>query len=298
MVYKRYKPVMKAQPRYQKSEINSREKDQLIRNFSDNFTHIVPVPSKHYFPANKSVMIAGFPSPGMIGSIVCAHLIEQLGMHQIAYVHSKHIMPGVLWVGGKLRHPFRIYSSQDNSVCVLTCDVPVIQTAVDSISSTITNWCHKNKMSKLLIVSGSYPENIQPFPHNFANRMAFVIENNNNFKSTAPNNDKVNGNEIPEFAFIGGLAGQILGDCVVRFIHCLAVLVPTLSFSPDPEGAALAIEAIGSLIPKAKVNSSQLRQEAEKIKTQLSELGKLQYRLVKNNRPEDLIRDDKEQIYK
>jgi predicted ATP-grasp superfamily ATP-dependent carboligase len=82
---------------------------------------------------------------------------------------------------------------------------------------------------------------------------------------------------------------------VVRFIHCLAVLVPTLNFSPDAEGATLAIEAIGSLIPNAKVSSSQLRQEGERIKTQLSELGKLQYRLVKNNRPEDLMCEDKEQ---
>jgi predicted ATP-grasp superfamily ATP-dependent carboligase len=78
----------------------------------------------------------------------------------------------------------------------------------------------------------------------------------------------------------------------------LAVPVPTLSFSPDPEGGALAIEAIGSLIPNDKVSSSLLRQEGERIKKQLSELGKLQYRLVKNNRPEDLMRDDKEQIYK
>jgi uncharacterized protein len=298
MVYKGYKVVMKTHPRYQKSKENFRKKNQLNHDFSDNYTHIVPVPSRPDFTCNKTVMIAGFPSPGMIGSIVCSYLIEQLGMHQIAYVHSKHIMPGVLWIGGKLRHPFRIYSNQDNSVCVLTCEVPVIQTAIDSISATITNWCYKNKMNKLLIVSGSYPENIQPFPHNFAKRIAFVIEKNNNLKSTASNNGKVNGNQTPQFAFIGGLAGQILGDCVVRFIHCLAVLVPTLSFSPDPEGAALAIEAIGSLIPNDKVSSSLLRQEGERIKKQLSELGKLQYRLVKNNRPEDFMRDDKEQIYK
>ena len=40
-----------------------------------NYTKIVPIPKSH-FEANNAVMIAGFPSPGMIGSIVCNHLIE------------------------------------------------------------------------------------------------------------------------------------------------------------------------------------------------------------------------------
>ena len=288
---------MKKQGKYQKKknfERNSR------RNFdlSDNYTHIVPIPSKRHFTCNNTVMISGFPSPGMIGTIVCAHLIEELRMHQIAYVHSKYIMPGVLWVGGKLRHPFRIYSNQDNSVCVMTCDVPVLQTAIDSISASITNWCGENQVDKFLVVSGSYPENIQPFPYNLAKRTAFIIEGDDNLKRTVQNNGKDNENQIPQFAFIGGLSGQMLSDCVVRFIQCLAILVPTLNFSPDPEGAALAIETLGRIVPNAKVSSSQLRQEAEIIKKQLSELGKLQYRLAKSGDSKDLMRDDKGQIYK
>lgn len=219
-------------------------------------------------------------------------------MHQIAYIHSKFIMPGVVWVGGKLRHPFRIYCNDEHSICLLTCDVPATADAIDSISTAITRWCRENEVKKVLVVSGIYPENIHPFPQDFAKRRAFVIENDGNLKNTIYNNGKVNGNQAPLFAFIGGLPGQILANCVVRFIHCLAVLVPTLSFSPDPEGAALAIETINNLIPSAKVNTSQLKHEAEIIKTQLSELAKLQYRLLKNNRTQDAIREDTEQIYK
>jgi predicted ATP-grasp superfamily ATP-dependent carboligase len=58
------------------------------------------------------------------------------------------------------------------------------------------------------------------------------------------------------------------------------------------------VETVGNLIPNAKVSSSELRQEAERIKAQLSELGKLQHGLMRNNRSENTIRDKTEQIYK
>ena len=262
-----------------------------------NYTKIVPIP-KSYFKANNAVLIAGFPGPGMIGSIVCNQLIEQLKLHQIAYIHSGYIIPGVIWVGGKLRHPFRIYSNKEKSLCLIICDVPIIVEGIDPISESIISWCQENNVNKIFVVTGIYPDNMNPFPKNLMKRNAFAIENDGILKSsTSRNNNLVNGNESPDFAFIGGLPGQVLANSVVRFIHCVAVVVPTFSFTPDPEGAALVIEAVGNLIPNAKISSLELRQEAEKIKGQLSDLGKLQHRLMKNTRSGDTMRDEAEQIY-
>jgi uncharacterized protein len=281
-----------------KSKQHFKKRNNINYDQFDDYTQIVPIPSESHPNIDNAVMISGFPSAGMIGSIVCAQLIEQLGMHQIAFVYSKYIMPGVLWIGGKLRHPFRIYCNKDGSVCVLTCDVPVFADAMDSISNAITMWCNQNKVSKLLVASGIYPENIQPFPKDFASRSAFLIKSDSNLKNAITEKGKVNGTQTPRFSFIGGLPGQLLGTCVVQSIPCLAILVPTLSFAPDPEGAALAIEAIGNIVPKAKVSYSHLKQEADRIKKQLSELAKLQSRLLKNDRAENMSHDDAEHIYK
>jgi uncharacterized protein len=273
--------------RLERSKINH----QLKNPEDSGSTKIVRVPNS-YFRPNNAVMIAGFPSPGLIGSIACNHLIEQLALHQIAYIHSKYITPGVIWVGGKLRHPFRIYSNKDSSVCLLICDVPVVVEGIDSISAVITEWCHENNVNKTVIVSGIFPDNMNPFPKDFTKRKAFVIENESNKK------DKSLVNDSPGFAFIGGLAGQVLANSVLRSMQCAAALVPTFSFIPDPEGAALVLEAIGNLIPNAKVSSSELRQEAEKIKSQLLQFGQLQHRLMKDNPSETPASDETEQIYK
>lgn len=266
----------------------------MISKKSDD-TKIVHIPNS-YFEPNNAVMIAGFPSPGLIGSIVSNHLIEQLELHQIAYIHSKYITPGVIWVGGKLRHPVRIYSNKKCSLCLLICDVPVIIEGMDSISTTITEWCHENNVHKILVVSGIFPDNMNPLPNDFANRKPFVIENDCELNS--PNKDKNPVIDSPSFAFIGGLAGQVLANCVVQFMQCGAVLVPTFSYVPDPEGAALVVDVVGNLIPNAKVSSSQLRQEAEKIKSQLLQFGQLQHKLMKNNPSENPATDGSEDIYK
>lgn len=289
---------MKSSQGYQKDQKNSRINKQMKRHGPSNYTKIVPIP-KSYFKTNNAVLIAGFPGPGMIGSIVCNQLIEQLNLHQIAYIHSEYITPGVIWVGGRLRHPFRIYCNEHKSVCLLICDVPVVVEGIDSISESITSWCEENNVNRIFVVTGIYPDNMNPFPKNLTKRNAFVIENDAVLNSsTDSNNSRLNGKESPDFAFIGGLPGQVLANAVVRFIHCVAVLVPAFSFIPDPEGAALVIEALGNLIPNAKISSLELRQEAEKIKSQLLDLGKLQRRLMKNSRSGDTTHDDAEQIYK
>jgi predicted ATP-grasp superfamily ATP-dependent carboligase len=182
-------------------------------NQDDEFVRIIPIPSSSHIILNNAIMIAGFPSPGMIGSIVAEQLIEQIGMHQIAYVHSKYVLPGVLWAGGKLRHPFRIYGNEDGSICLLTCDVPITSTGIGTISANIIRWCCENSVNKVVVVSGIFPGNIVPFPQDFAKRTSFLVENDGKLRNDIEHSGGiVNGSETPNFAFIGGVPGQLLAN--------------------------------------------------------------------------------------
>lgn len=289
---------MKSNKQNQEIPENSIKNKQLDIQIPPNNTRIVTIPRSN-FKTTNSVMVAGFPSPGMIGSIVCNQLIEQLDMHQIAYIHSKYIAPGVIWVGGRLRHPFRIYSNNDNSVLVLICDVPVAMEGIDSISTAITTWCQENKIIRVFTAAGIFPDNMNLFPSsNFTKRKAFIIKNDVSLESSSTDNTELNESESPNFAFIGGLPGQILANCVIQFIPCMAVLVPTFSFIPDPEGAALVIEVLSTLLPGAKISTLELREEAEKVKAQLFELGKLQHRLMRNQHHEKTAHEETESMYK
>jgi len=60
----------------------------------------------------------------MIGSISANYIVEQMHMRQISYVESEFIMPVVIYIGGKLRHPFRIYANDVGNVAFLYARYP------------------------------------------------------------------------------------------------------------------------------------------------------------------------------
>ena len=99
-------------------------------------------------------MIAGFPGPGLVGSISTSYIIDKLNMHQIACVESEYISPGVIYVDGKLRHPFRLYANKEGNVCVLVCEAPIIINGIHSVLNTVMDWAIKNAIQEVLVLDG------------------------------------------------------------------------------------------------------------------------------------------------
>ena len=91
------------------------------------------------------------------------------------------------------------------------------------ISANIIRWCCENNVNKVVVVSGIFPGNIVPFPQDFAKRTSFLVENDGKLRNDIEHSGSiVNGSETPNFAFIGGVPGQLLANCVIQFIHCMA----------------------------------------------------------------------------
>src|SRR5919109_1197322 len=98
---------------------------------------------------NNPILIAGFPGAGMVGAISTSYIIEKLHMHQIACVESDFIVPGVIYVGGKLRHPFRLYTNTEGTVCVLVCEAPIMIQGIDSVLDRVMKWAINNKAKEV-----------------------------------------------------------------------------------------------------------------------------------------------------
>src|SRR5919112_522019 len=206
---------------------------------------------------NKSILIAGFPGPGLVGSISTSYIIDKLNMHQIACVESEYISPGVIYVDGKLRHPFRLYSNKEGNVCVLVCEAPIIINGIHSVLNTVMDWAIKNAIQEVLVLDGISVQGIprpdrQPIilgstemDENIANN---IHNNNNKNEKDVSLYDKnhdlasnLNRNAIGDSSkkyttFIGGIAGGSLSACLSYQIPCAAILVPSSSGIPDPEG--------------------------------------------------------------
>jgi uncharacterized protein len=64
-----------------------------------------------------------------------------------------------------------------------------------------------------------------------------------------------------------------LAACLSNRIPCTALLIPSITGIPDPEGAAILIEKTNELANNPfRIDVRQLRSEAEALKRQLQEL--------------------------
>ncbi|MHB1908079.1 MAG: PAC2 family protein [Nitrososphaerales archaeon] len=70
------------------------------------------------------------------------------------HVNSQHIPPVAIFVGGKPRHPFRIYRNKTGS---LICDYlrsAIGTTSLHEISGTILNWLERSEPKEIVILDG------------------------------------------------------------------------------------------------------------------------------------------------
>ena len=247
---------------------------------------------------NKSILIAGFPGPGLVGSISTSYIIDKLNMHQIACVESEYISPGVIYVDGKLRHPFRLYANKEGNVCVLVCEAPIIINGIHSVLNTVMDWAIKNTIQEVLVLDGIPVQGIprpdrQPIILGSTEMDEPIIdskENNNNKNAekdvslsntlhdvTSNLNRNAFGDSNKKYTtFIGGISGGLLSACLSYQIPCAAILVPSSSGIPDPEGASILIESYNSIIKdeNLKINPDQLKEQGQLLKKQLEQIIK------------------------
>ncbi len=239
---------------------------------------------------NKSILIAGFPGPGLVGSISTNYIIEKLNMHQIACVESEYISPGVIYVDGKLRHPFRLYANNEGNVCVIVCEAPIMINGIHSVLGSVIDWAIKNAIQEVLVLDGIAVQGIPRSDRQTiilgSTEMDEKIESKNNENLEISTNQRkfpsnFNRNVIDDSnkkytTFIGGIAGGLLSACLSYQIPCTAILIPSSSGIPDPEGAAILIESYNSIIKndRLKINPSQLKEQGQILKKQLEQIIK------------------------
>src|ERR1044072_1765787 len=103
---------------------------------------------------DRTILIAGFPGPGLVGSISTSYIIDKLEMYQIAFVESHYISPGVIFIDGKLRHPFRLYANKEGNVCVLVCEAPIMMDGTHFVLDAVMDWAMKNSIEEVMVLDG------------------------------------------------------------------------------------------------------------------------------------------------
>lgn len=267
----------------------------------DSDSRIVYVDKQDRFLLEKPIVCAGFLDAGLIAPAVLDFIVKQSALHQIAFIESRYIMPGAVFVGKQFRHPCRIYSNKKGSLYILICEAPILLQGVQSITESIASWCISSKARELIVVSGLLQESFEAgVETNWHKRQVFLLEN---YSAGATNSGKakigrktkgwepsvveetppkisvesvkINDGEVkvfkPSIAIVAGIAGDLLASCAARKMKCRGILVPSRGAGIDPEGALLMIEILNKLVPELKIDISLFKKQVESIRSGLEE---------------------------
>jgi len=213
------------------------------------------------------VVICGFVGPGLAGLTAVGYVIDHLGLHEIAHVMSHFIPPSVVFIGGRIRHPFRVYKNAPGDLAVVICEVPIDRVGLYDISAKLLDWFTRFDPREIVVLDG-VP--IRELPED---RPTFYVADEDRQADL-----KSLGFVPAESVLISGTAGSILSECLVRKIHCISLLTPASITLVDPGAPLSLIRALNSAY-KLNIATKALEQDVATIHEELNEIAK-QYQKV------------------
>lgn len=202
----------------------------------------------------------GFPSNGLVGIFSVSYLIHYLKMKQTGEINIPDV-PATLFVeGGEILTPIRTY--RKNNLFVVISDVPFDQFLAENFTLALREFCKKNTIKKILIVSGMGSVNSQR-----ETPKIYGLVTHTKLESILYNN------EIPKFldGSIFGTDAAILSVFRKTKIPVLVLYTECHPFFPDPEASIAAILALAKIID-IKVNTHDIESKIDKLRIQYRNL--------------------------
>jgi len=204
------------------------------------------------------VIFAGFVGAGLAGPLAIGCMIDKLKMKEIAYLRSRHLPPSTVFMQGRLRHPFRLYSNDDGTICAVICEI-TLPIGLHDIVNTILDWAEKNGSHEIVILDG-----VASTSHD---DKAFCAAEEDLCRVMEDNDIKM----IPQ-GFITGVAGGLLNECLVRKIQGVTLLVKANDKGPDPLAAATLVDAVNRAY-HMNIDTTELRKKKKKLGVDFKELS-------------------------
>ena len=207
---------------------------------------------------NPTIFV-GFVGAGLVGTIATDHMINELNMKEVGFLRSKHLPPSTVFMQGRLRHPFRIYSNEDGSICVIICEIIISKDGIYNIAMAILEWAEKKGSNEIIVLDGVAADKHDGETFFGADVDLFRIMEQLDIKM------------IPQ-GFITGISGGILNECLIRKIRGVTLLVKADEATPDPVAATTIIEAVNRLY-ETEIDTTSLKKQKKQLGVELRELS-------------------------
>lgn len=237
-----------------------------------------------------ATVIDGFPSIGLVSSIVANYLVNALELEQIGIMDSNFFPSISLIRNAQPLNTVRIYASERvrgsdeedvDQIVVFISEFQPPPNLIKPIAAAILDWIQEQRCHALISPEGlvierpeeDIPEEEGEEPPEEDNDIESKIKNLELFGvGSTPNARKLlDDNDISPFieGVITGVAGVLLNEGKRRDFDVISLLAEAHSNYPDARAAARIIEVLDRLVLNIHIDSKPLYKEAEAIEMQI-----------------------------
>ena len=204
----------------------------------------------------ENILLIGFPSNGLVGTFTISYLVHKLDMKQIGEIDHPDLPPTLFVEDGEILPPIRIYKK--NNIFVIMSDLPFDPFVAYNFAESILDYCKKNKINKIMIVSGMESVNRDP-----KSPKIYGLVTHKTLEKTLYDN------RISKF-----LSGSIFGTDASMISVFRKSKIPALilyaechPFFPDPEASIVAITTTAKILG-VKVDTTDIQKKIEWLRIQ------------------------------
>jgi uncharacterized protein len=243
-----------------------------------------------------ATVIDGFPSIGLVSSIVANYLVNALELEQIGIMDSNFFPSISLIRNAQPLNTVRIYASERvrgtdeedvDQIVVFISEFQPPPNLIKPISAAILDWIQEQRCSMLISPEGlvierpdeemaEVEEEEKEPEEEEANDIQSKIRNLELFGvgSTPTARSLLEEHDISPFVegVITGVAGVLLNEGKRRDFDVISLLAEAHSNYPDARAAARIIEVLDRLVLNIHIDSKPLYKEAEAIELQIKSI--------------------------
>jgi uncharacterized protein len=213
---------------------------------------------------NNPKVVVGVPDAGLVGTIACSYVIQQLGLHPIGHIDSDLLPPMMVIHGSKPCHPIQIFGGASNLLVVLS-EIPLSPRSSFQITKALAAWARSMRAEVVIGVSGLPSRRREESPDGKPAILGIALDEKTLKGLTALG-------VLPfEEGIVSGTHASLMKQCMSNGQSCLLLMAESLIQFPDPSAAGKAVEVLGGLL-SVKIDLEPLMHEAEEIRLRNREL--------------------------
>lgn len=210
------------------------------------------------------IVVAAFPSVGLVSTISATYLIQMLPVDQVCALESEDFPSVSMIYAKKPKFPARVYASKEHKLAIFICEMPLPTRIHRPVAYTLMDWAKKQGIREIISLEGLPMEGDGPT----GGPAVWGVGSTDRARQEL---DKHKIDQL-ETGMIAGVTGVLLNEGRWRNTDVIALLAEARADLPDAHAAVSLVRALDQLLEDVTVDLGPLQQQAKQLEEFLQKL--------------------------